>query len=56
VGGLQEGQEAVQVVVPLGVEEVGRGPFPAGHLDGQLQAVGEQVVVVLHTVVHQVPA
>ena len=32
------------------------GLLPAAELGGDLQAVGEEVVEVLHAVVHQVPA
>ena len=52
---LEEGQHAVEVVLPLHLEMVGWRSLPTRQLRGQLQAVGEEVVEVLHAVVHQVP-
>ena len=34
---------------------VAGGTLPAGELCSQLQAAGEQIVKVLHAIVHQVP-
>ena len=55
VNTLEECQHAVKIVLPLHLEMVGWWSLPAGQLCSQLQAVGEQIVEVLHPVVHQVP-
>ena len=52
---LEECQHAVKIVLPLHLEMVGWWSLPARQLCSQLQAVGEQIVEVLHPVVHQVP-
>ena len=51
----EEGEHGVQVVLPLGPQPVHLGLLGARELGCDLQAVGEQVVVVLHAVVHRVP-
>ena len=72
LGSLENAQQALQVVGPLHVQltlsvtrnddddndnmVILHGLLPAAELGGDLQAVGEEVVEVLHAVVHQVPA
>ena len=53
--GLDVGQERLLVVLPVALERVLHGVLAAAHLHGDLHAVGEQVVEVLHPVVHKVP-
>ena len=45
----------VLAVTHLNLEMVCGGPLPAAQLGSQLQAVGEQIVEVLHPTLHNVP-
>lgn len=47
--------QRVEVVLPVLGERVARREFGAAELDGELEAVGGQVVVVLHAAAHRVP-